>query len=263
MPRLLEGRRALVTGAASGIGKGMATLFASHGAQVLAVDINGDALSAAYPAGGSISGLVADISTADAAGLLREAASDVLGGLDILVNNAGIAGTLAPIYELSDEDWFKVIGVDLTPVFRITREFVPLLKQSAYARVINTGSVCSAYALPLVGAYTAAKHGVLGLTKAFALELGQFNITVNCLMPGSTITGITKDFFPGPETDLGRKYLDDATTLGRYATPEDIAGAAVYLASDLGSYVTGQAIAIDGGMVCKMPPLPAVAGVTA
>lgn len=251
----LEGRVAIVTGAASGIGRGIAEIFVREGARVIVADISDAALSDAFGDVPAAQQLVLDVSATDAPARLREAA-EMAGGLDILVNNAGIAGDLVPIYETTDEMWRRVMSVNLDPVFRITRECVPLLKSSRFGRIISTGSVCSNFAIPLVGAYTASKHAILGLMRSYAIELGQFGITANCLLPGNTVTGITQAFYPDPDTEQGKAFLAETNVLGRYSYPEDIASAALYLASDAGSYVTGQSIAIDGGMMARMPSLP-------
>lgn len=260
MAGILEGRTALVTGAASGIGLGISRAFVREGARVIAVDISQDALDAAFDGVEAVTTLVLDVSADDAPARMVACAEQTFGGLDILMNNAGITGQLAPIHETTDENWRKVMSVNMDPVFRITRDFVPLLKRSAHARVINTASVCSKYAIPLVGVYTASKHAVLGLTKAFALDLGQYGITVNCIMPANVVTGITKDFYPDPQSDYGKEFLSGVSLVGRYGSPEDMAGAVLYLASDAASYVTGSALAVDAGMMARMPSLPDVAG---
>lgn len=256
MKKSLEGRTALVTGAASGIGRGIVEAYVEEGARVIAVDLAEDQLRDVYRDVASVICLVQDISTEDAPQILVDAAKSRFGGLDILVNNAGIAGDLVELHLTSDEMWRRVMSTNLDPVFRITREFVPVLAESSAPRVINTGSVCSMFAIPLVGTYTASKHAILGLTKSYAIELGKFGITVNCLMPGNTVTGITEAFYPDPATETGKAFLDGTNVLGRYSYPPDIAAAAVYLASDGASYVTGQALGIDGGMMARMPSLP-------
>lgn len=256
MTLALEGKTALVTGAASGIGRGIVEAFAREGARVIAVDIAEEKLFAAYRDLPAVSCLVQDISAADTPSIMVDEASACFGGLDILVNNAGISGDLVELHLTTDEMWRRVMSTNLDPVFRITRAFVPLLSESRAGRIINTGSVCSMFAIPLVGAYTASKHAILGLTKSYAIELGKFGITVNCLMPGNTLTGITEGFYPDPVTETGKKFLEGTNVLGRYSYPADIAAAALYLASDGASYVTGQALGIDGGMMARMPSLP-------
>ncbi len=254
--KFLENRLALVTGAASGIGQGITEMFVEHGARVIAVDIAEDRLHSLYDGNDKVHQLVMDISDRDAPRVLREEAEKVFGGLDILVNNAGIAGDLVHFENCTDENWARVMATNVDPVFRVTREFIPLLKKSKYGRIISTGSVCSDFAIELLGAYGASKHAVQGIMRCFALELGRYGITSNCLLPGNTVTGITKAFYPDPDTEEGKAYLEATNVLGRYSQPRDLAGAALYLASDLGSYVTGRSLAVDGGMMNRMPGLP-------
>ena len=255
--KFLENRLALVTGAASGIGLGITEMFVEHGAQVIAVDIAGDRLSSLFDDNDNVHAVTMDISDREAPRLLREKAEEIFGGLDILVNNAGIAGDLVHFENCTDENWARVMATNVDPVFRVTREFIPLLKKSRFGRIISTGSVCSDFAIELLGAYGASKHAVQGIMRGFALELGRYGITSNCILPGNTVTGITKAFYPDPETPEGKAYLEATNVLGRYSQPRDLAGAVLYLASDLGSYVTGQSIGVDGGMMNRMPSLPA------
>lgn len=196
-----------------------------------------------------------DVASSGATEALAAKAAELLGGLDILVNNAGIPGDLAMLYETTDANWSRVFEVNVDAVFRLTRACVPLLRSSKCGRIITTASVCAEYGLRLQGAYVASKHAVSGLMKGFANELGPDGITANCINPANTVTGITRDWFSPAESPEGQAYLEMASVLGRYSQPEDLAAAALYLASDGGSYVTGQSITVDGGMTCRLPSL--------
>lgn len=251
----LQGRRALVTGAADGIGRAIAETFAREGASVLAVDLSGEKLKAAFDGHPTITPVVQDIAADDAADILAIQAAQVLRGLDILVNNAGVPGDLALLHETTDANWRHVFAVNVDAVFSLTRACVPLLRSSRFGRIITTASVCAEYGLRLQGAYVASKHAVSGLMKGFAIELGPDGITANCINPANTVTGITRDWFSPVDSVKGRRYLDIASVLGRYSQPEDLAAAALYLASDGGGYVTGQSITVDGGMTCRLPSL--------
>lgn len=255
MPQL-EGRRALVTGAADGIGRGIAEAFLEEGAEVLAVDLAADKLAESFAGRPGVTTLVADISLEESPGAIAEACARHLGGLDILVNNAGIAGDLVKLEDCSDANWQRVFSVNVDAVFRLSRACVPMLKAAARnGRIITVASVCAEYGLRLQGAYVASKHAVSGLMKGFAIELGDHGVTANCINPANTVTGITRDWFAPEDSPEGRAYLAAASVLGRYSHPSDMAAAALFLASDGGAYVTGQSISVDGGMTTRLPSL--------
>lgn len=253
--RQLEGRKALVTGAADGIGLAIAWKFSEEGAAVIAVDLTAKKLESHFAKSRDVTIVAQDVAADDAAMRLSELARERLGGLDILVNNAGIPGDLALLEETSDDNWRSVFAVNVDAVFRLTRACVPMLRASAHGRIITTASVCAEYGLRLQGAYVASKHAVAGLMKGFAIELGADGVTANCIHPANVESGITRDWFSVPDSAEGRAYLDVATVLGRYCQPAEVAAAALYLASDGGDYVTGQAITVDGGMTCRLPSL--------
>jgi NAD(P)-dependent dehydrogenase (short-subunit alcohol dehydrogenase family) len=230
MSRRLAGRRALVTGAASGIGRATAARLAGDGARVFGVDV-ADGCD-----------LVADVS-ADADAIVA-AAAGTLGGLDILVNNAGVSG-FEPFETHGDDVWDRMLAVNLSAVFRLSRAAVPLLKASSAARIVNVGSVMSSFGAAGLAAYTASKHGVLGLTRALATELGPDGITVNCVQPGAIETGMTAPTFTAsPEF---AEYWRDKAALKRLGRPDDVAAVIAFLASDDAGFVSGHGIFVDGG----------------
>lgn len=253
--RQLENRKVLVTGAADGIGLAIVQRFVQEGAKVLAVDLSAAKLEEKFAGDSAVITVVQDIARDNAGFLLAALALERLGGLDILVNNAGVPGDLALLDETTDDNWRNVFAVNVDAVFRLTRACAPALRSSGKGRIITTASVCAEYGLRLQGAYVASKHAVAGLMKGFAIELGPYGVTANCIHPANVVTGITRDWFSPPNSGEGKAYLDVATVLGRYCQPEEVATAALYLASDGGAYVTGQAITIDGGMTCRLPSL--------
>ena len=225
----LAGRRALVTGAASGIGAATVARLRRDGAEVIAVDLGGD-------------GLVADVATAVGVAAIVAAAGD---RLDILVNNAGVC-PIGPVAALDDADWTRAFDINVTAPFRLSRALLPLLSASPAGRILNTGSILSSYGNAALVAYSASKHAILGLTRALANEFGPSGITVNCVQPGCIVTGMTAALLEDPEN---ARYYIERSPLGRLGQPEDIADVFAFLASDDARFITGQGIMVDGGVM--------------
>ncbi len=235
-----EGVRCVVTGAADGIGLATARKFLAEGGKVLACDLNHSGLAQLEGA----ETLILDVTDDDAPVQLMEAAAQRLGGLDVLVNNAGISAG-APIEQLTDELWDKVLSVNLHAVFKISRAAIVLLKQSQRGRIVNIGSIMSQLSSPAMGAYAVSKHGVAALTKTLALELGEYGITANYVQPGAIVTGITREVFA--ENEEFRNFWTNKAALKRLGQPEDIANAIAFLASTEAEFVTGHGLLVDGG----------------
>ena len=238
----LSGRVALITGAASGIGRASALAFASAGVSVALVDIDAgglaDTAAAARKAGSPAEVLVADVTDLRAVTAAVGRAVQVFGRLDAAHNNAGVPGPYVPLDEYSEEDFLRVLQVDLAGVWRCMRAEIRQMRIQGSGAIVNTSSMLGAAAMPDNGAYTAAKHGVHGLTRAAALELGGAGIRVNAVAPGVTRTGMTSAV---SDALLG------TVPLGRIAEPEEIAAAAVWLCSPEASYITGSVLVADGG----------------
>jgi NAD(P)-dependent dehydrogenase (short-subunit alcohol dehydrogenase family) len=241
----LEHKVAIVTGAASGIGRASAELFAREGARVLAVDRPGTDLSFDSP---QIVGFAADLAAAEAPVRIVEAATAIAGQLDILYNNAGVSNS-SLASEMSDEAFDRVLAVNLRAVFRLSREATPWLVKSGAGRIINTASVMALGTDYGLAAYCASKAGVLGLTRTLALELGKHAVTANAILPGAIATGMTAASFANP--DIAAIWAKKSV-LRRLGQPADIARVALFLASDDAGFVTGQAIAADGGMTLRI-----------
>jgi NAD(P)-dependent dehydrogenase (short-subunit alcohol dehydrogenase family) len=240
----LAQRVAVITGAASGIGQAIMKAYVAAGAQVLAVDRSPlAAQDAALP--GVIS-FEQDLSAPQAAERVVAEAERRWGRLDVLVNNAGIAQGAA-IEETSDELWERTLLINLTVTFRLCRAAVPLLKRSEAGRIINVGSVMSTFGSAGLSAYAASKHGVAGLTKCLASELGSFRITANYIQPGAVVTAITRDGFE--QNPAFRQFWENKAAVGRLGQPEDIAPLAVFLASRGSDFISGQGLVADGGAV--------------
>ena len=184
MARDMLGRKAVVTGAASGIGAAAVARLLADGCTVLAVDLAADGLAGTH-------NLATDVANAEA---IAAEAQAKLGGCDILINNAGVCPG-GPYEEMTQEMWDLALGVNVTAVMQLTRACLPMLKASNAGRVINTGSILSRYGDAGLVAYVTSKHAVLGLTRALAMELGPHGITVNCVQPGAIETGMTRPMF--------------------------------------------------------------------
>ena len=243
----LDGRATIITGAASGIGKASAQLFASEGANVLAVDRPGTPLAEVRAEHSRISVLEQDVTDDDAPGNIVDTAIERYGRLDILFNNAGISRR-AIVGEQTEEDWNLTLSVNLTAQFRLATEAVPHLKESPAGRIVNTASVMARMTDYGLAAYSASKAGVAGMTRALALDLGKFGITANYIEPGAIQTGMTQAAFQ--DDDIAAIWAKKAA-LRRLGEPIDIARAALFLASDDAGFVSGHGLTVDGGLTLR------------
>lgn len=245
MTQKLKDKVAIVTGAANGIGRATAELFRAEGARLVVVDMPEQGLSERFQGMEGVALLEQDVTDESAASAIVKLATDTFGCIDILVNNAGICipGT---VEDIDDAMWEKQMAVNITSMFRITREAVPYLKKSNKGRIINVGSIMSDMAGPGLCAYGTSKHAVAGFTKSLAVDLGQYQITANYLQPGSIITAMSEPFM---EDEAFRTYWETKAPIGRLGTAEEVASAALYLASPEAQFVTGLGFNIDGGAI--------------
>jgi 3-oxoacyl-[acyl-carrier protein] reductase len=257
MPRLTKGNRSvagktvLVTGAASGMGRATAHLFADEGANVAVTDLGADRVAVVVDeitaAGGSAKGWELDVSNADRVDAVVEEIVGAFGALDILVNNAGVVAggpVDGPRYL---DDFQRTIDVDLAAHVLTIRAALPHLKASGEGRIVNIASTEGSGATKYNSAYVAAKHGVIGLTRALAMELGEFGITVNCVQPGPIRTGMTA----GVPEEAKTKFARRRVPLRRYGEPEEVAQMTLSLCLPAMSYVTGANIPVDGGLLIQ------------
>jgi 3-oxoacyl-[acyl-carrier protein] reductase len=243
---LLDGKVALVTGASRGIGRAIAKEFASQGAKVALCARSVDALQAVADeiaaAGGCAQPYALDVSSADGVRAVVEAVTEHFGRLDILINNAGITrdGLIA---RMKDDAWEEVLNTNLRGAFYLTRAAAKIMMRQRCGKIVNISSVVGLTGNPGQANYAASKAGLIGMTRSVAKELGSRNIQVNAIAPGFIVTDMTDSL---PEA-LKAKLLEQIP-LGRLGQPEEIAKAALFLASDWSDYVTGQVLAVCGGL---------------
>ena len=238
----LEGKVAVVTGAGSGMGRAMVARFCTEGAKVVAVDISGKEDSSAASAGGNCIACNADVSkSADVQRAIRLAV-DTFGRLDVICNNAGIQGPLALTADYEEDEWDRVIAVNLKGVFLGMKYAIPEMLKNGGGAIVNTSSMAALVAFPMLPGYSASKGGVSCLTRLTAAEYASQGIRVNAILPGAIDTGMTQA--------MQKDYIEGAiagTLMGRIGRPEEIANLALFLASDEASFITGTETAVDGG----------------
>ena len=245
----LTGRVALVTGGSKGLGQAMARIFAQAGADVVISSRHEDELVRALDGILADTGsrgihVVADMTCREDVRRLAETAVEKMGHVDILVNNAG-SNVPQPIDEIRDEDWDRIVELNLTSCMALTRALLPQMKERRWGRVIHISSIFGLGSKAARSSYSATKSGLIGLTRSSALDLGPHGITVNCLAPGPFLTDLPMGLLNHDE----RQVFSERTALGRWGEPCELAGPALLLASDAGSYITGETLVVDGGVM--------------
>jgi NAD(P)-dependent dehydrogenase (short-subunit alcohol dehydrogenase family) len=248
---ILEGKRAIVTGAASGIGRATAVLLAREGAAVIAADRDeagiGEVVAGIVAAGGRAAAVRCDVTVETDCRRLVEAAVAGFGGLDIVVNSAGIVRR-ADVVETTEEEWDRVMAVNVKAVFLVGRHAIPEMVRGGGGVVVNIGSGWGLKGGPRAASYCASKGAVVNLTRAMAIDHGPQGIRVNCVCPGDTDTPLLRGEAKQLGEDLAAFLVSSAERpLRRLGTPEDSARAVLYLASDAASWVTGATLVVDGG----------------
>lgn len=247
----LEGHVAVVTGASKGLGRQMAEAIASAGAQVVLVarseSLLADVVQGIRESGGKAAYVVADVTDETAGSEVDQAVQEFYGVCDILINNAGI-NNRKPIEDMSLDEWNEMIAVNLTGAFIMSRAFVPGMKSKKWGRVINLTSIMSHVSLPNRTAYSTTKSGLLGFTKALALEVAPHNITVNGISPGPFATEMNRPLIEDPEKN--RQFLS-RLPVGRWGRVEEIGQLAVYLCTEGAGFLTGTDLVIDGGWTAQ------------
>ena len=247
----LTGKVALITGGASGIGRATALLFAHEGAAIALADVNADTgqrvANEIVQSGGRALFEGIDVTRAADCQRLVERAICEFGRIDILFNNAGIIRR-ATVLDLSEDDWDRVMAVNVKSIYLLSREVIPHMRKAGGGTIVNTASGWGLTGGARAAVYCASKGAVVLLTKAMAVDHGPQKIRVNCICPGDTDTGMLLEEARQLGEESGRFFAESAKRpLGRVGTPEEIAQAALYLASDASSFVTGTALVVDGG----------------
>lgn len=251
----LDGQVAIITGGGTGIGASTAKLFARQGAKVVIanrrVETGEPVVNEILEQGGEALFVSTDVADIKQIRAMVHHAHDTYGRIDILFNNAGF-GTMAPFWEIADEEWKRVISVNLTGQFMCAKYAVPHMLALGGGSIVNMSSVLGYATFPGMTAYTTAKAGIIGMTRAMALDLARENIRVNCIVPGSTDTPMMWQGYPPEEVSRIEKEAAEAVPIGRVALPEEIASAVLFLVSPAASLITGTTLIADGGLLARI-----------
>ena len=244
----LANKTALVTGGASGFGAGIAALFASEGAKVVILDLNGEgARAVAGTIGSSAQAVAGDVTNADDIARAVAAATAFGGRLDIVVNNAGWTHRNKPMLDVTEEEFDRVYDINVKSIFHMSRAVIPLMRAAGGGVIINIGSTAGIRPRPGLTWYNSTKGAVTLLSRSMAVELAPDKIRVNCIAPVMGETGLLEAFMGAPDTPENRAKFVATIPLGRFSTAKDIASACLYLASDEAEFLTGVVLEVDGG----------------
>ena len=252
----LNGKVCIITGSASGIGEKCALKFAEYGADLLLIDRDekvksiSDFIEGKYKK--SIKFIVGDITNNEILDRMESIINNQFNRVDVLFNNAGVIRLSDDISTLDEKDWDLQINVNLKSIFLVLKRIIPIMKSQNFGNIINTASMTgSVVGMGGLAGYCASKGGVMGLTKCVALELAKYNIRCNAVSPGAIDTEFYNNEFlkenSNEELESGKKYMESVIPFGRYGNSEDIANVALFLASELSGYMTGQNLIVDGG----------------
>ena len=240
----LKGKKVLVTGASGGIGKAIAVELSSNGADLCLTGRNKSELESLQKLiGGNCEIIISDLSKSEGIDELAYSAQEKMGQIDILINNAGITRDNL-FMRMSEEDWNEVINVNLNSIFKLTKQLIKGMIKRRYGRIINITSVIGVAGGAGQSNYSASKAGIIAMSKSLAQEVGSRSVTVNSIAPGFIETNMTAEL-----SDDRKEEILHSISVGRLGKPDDIAGAVCFLASDKASYITGQTIHINGGML--------------
>ncbi|MFH1427021.1 MAG: glucose 1-dehydrogenase [Patescibacteria group bacterium] len=247
----LQNKIAIITGAGSGIGRGIALSFIKEGAKIIVADVSEpggqETIKLITQKKGKAYFIKTDVSLAADIENMVKACQKKFGRIDILVNNAGIV-KMSPLHEMNEDDWNLVLNVNLKSVFLSSKNVIPIMLKQKKGKIINIASIAGLVGFDQTSAYCASKGGIIALTKEMAIEYASRKINVNCIAPGVIKTAMTKDMLNDP---AAKKVFADSTPYPRLGEPKDIAMAAVYLASEESNFVNGEVLVVDGGWIAK------------
>jgi len=248
----LSGRTALVTGGSRGLGKAIARIYAEHGANIMICSRNANELEAAANEIGEglsvrVEWITADLATPDESERVAHEATARLGRVDVLINNAG-SNIPERVDQVTNEAWNRIVELNLSSAMRLTRAVVPQMMQRKWGRVIHISSILGLGGRLGRTTYSATKGALIGMTCSSALDLGPFGVTVNCISPGPFLTELPLSLL----SDAEKEQFSDRAALKRWGNPEEIAGTALLLGTDAGSYITGTTIVVDGGVLANV-----------
>jgi 3-oxoacyl-[acyl-carrier protein] reductase len=241
-PDRFKGRTAIVTGAASGLGKAAAARIVAEGGQVVLWDLNAEALETAKAETGAVGVVALDVSDLVAVSAAAKASKEILGKIDILINSAGITGATVPVWEFPVESWLKVMDINLNGLFYCCREVIPFMLEGGYGRIVNVASVAGKEGNPNASAYSASKAGVIGLTKSLGKELAQKGVIVNALTPATFESPILEQL-PASQVE----YMRSKIPMGRLGVVDESAATVCFMASEECSFTTASVFDTSGG----------------
>ena len=249
---LFKDKVALVTGGSSGIGRSAALAFAKEGAKVVVADVlvaeGEETVQMIKQTGGQAIFVKTDVTRPDEVEKLIQKTVEAYGRLDCAFNNAGISGDVTPLTECTEENWDRVVNLDLKGVWLCMKYEIPQMTKQGGGAIVNTASIAGLTGQGNI-AYTASKHGVVGMTRTAALEFAQSGIRVNCVCPAAIYTPMVQKLIDtGPQME---QFLKDMQPMGRIGQPEEVAQAVIWLCSDAASFVTGHPLSVDGGLVAR------------